>query len=138
MDQAPSSPLLILSKHIERSQPVRYAGASLDFNPIHTDPTAAEAAGLGGVILHGMCTLAFLAEAAINTCGGDPGRVHRIVARFSKPVRPGDTVDFVIDNASEVPAGPTNDQQTLRFSVLNSNKQVVLKDAEVVIGARLS
>ena len=32
----------------------RYAEASLDFNPIHLSQGAAEAAGLGGPVVHGM------------------------------------------------------------------------------------
>ena len=43
---------------VERLQLIKYAGASGDFNPIHTVDAAAEEAGLPGVIAHGMLTAA--------------------------------------------------------------------------------
>jgi acyl dehydratase len=77
----------------DRYRPLYYAAASGDFNPIHVDAEAAKAAGLPGPILQGMCTFAWLAEAATRFFG-DPGRLGRIVARFSRPVAVGDTVTF--------------------------------------------
>jgi acyl dehydratase len=72
-------------------QLVRYAGASGDFNRIHYDQPFAVEAGLGGVIAHGMLTMAFMAR-AVGGWVGPRGRVRRISARFTSPVRPGDTV----------------------------------------------
>ena len=47
-------------------------------------------AGLPGVILHGMCTMAIASKAAVNgLAGGDPTRVKRVAVRFSRPVLPG-------------------------------------------------
>lgn len=42
---------------------VRYAGASGDFNPIHTVVPIGEKAGLGGVIAHGMLIMGFAGQA---------------------------------------------------------------------------
>src|SRR5699024_11323520 len=42
---------------LTRDTLVRYAGASGDFNPIHYNDTAAQQAGLPGVIAHGMLTM---------------------------------------------------------------------------------
>ena len=50
-------------------------------------------AGLGGVILQGLCTLAWGVDAFARFLG-DPGLVTAVKARFSKPVRPEDTVRF--------------------------------------------
>lgn len=77
----------------DRYRPVYYAGASGDFNPIHIDPEVGLAAGLGGVILQGLCTLAWATEAAVNY-SGDPGAIRKIRVRFSKPVLLEDTVTF--------------------------------------------
>src|ERR1700712_2578561 len=74
-------------------RPIYYAGASGDFNPIHIDKAVGEQAGLGGVILQGLCTLAWVTEAAVNF-SGDPGAITRVRARFSKPVKPADVVTF--------------------------------------------
>ena len=43
---------------VTRLQLIKYAGASGDYNPIHTVDEAAEEAGLPGVIAHGMLTVA--------------------------------------------------------------------------------
>lgn len=43
---------------IDRLQLIKYAGASGDYNPIHTIDEAAEEAGLPGIIAHGMLTVA--------------------------------------------------------------------------------
>jgi acyl dehydratase len=77
----------------DRLRPIYYAAASGDFNPIHVDAEVARAAGLPGPILQGMCTYAWLAEAC-SAYFGDPGAFHRLFARFSRPVLPGDAVTF--------------------------------------------
>ena len=80
-----------LSKEaVTRVQLARYAGASGDFNPIHLDEPYAQAAGMGGVIAHGMLSMAFLAEAVTRWSG--PTSVARIEARFRSIVRPGDSL----------------------------------------------
>ncbi|HZU16661.1 MAG TPA: MaoC family dehydratase [Candidatus Dormibacteraeota bacterium] len=66
-----------------------YAEASGDRNPIHLDEEAARAAGLPGVIAHGMLQMGLLARVA-----GDPARLRRLSCRFAEAVRPGDTVTF--------------------------------------------
>lgn len=81
------------SQKVSSDQPARYAEASGDHNPIHTDPEVARAAGLPDVILHGMCTMAFAANAIVEgACAGDSTRLSRIKVRFSRPVFPGQTV----------------------------------------------
>lgn len=50
-------------EEISHSQLVRYAGASGDFNPIHTVVPFGESAGLGGVIAHGMMIMGFVGQA---------------------------------------------------------------------------
>ncbi|HSM93747.1 MAG TPA: MaoC/PaaZ C-terminal domain-containing protein [Anaeromyxobacteraceae bacterium] len=82
-----------LVREVDPHRPIYYAAASGDFNPIHVDPAAAKAAGLGGVILQGMCTHAWLSDACVAYLG-DPIRLQSVRARFAKPVRPGDTLTF--------------------------------------------
>lgn len=60
---------------------VRYAGASRDFNPIHHNPAVAKAAGLPGVIAHGMLTLALVASSLEAHAG--LGKVRQLRANFS-------------------------------------------------------
>ena len=68
-----------------RSDLVRYAGASGDFNPIHWNQRFAYGVGLPDVIAHGMLTMATAARLVTDWCG-DPGAVVEYVAKFTKPV----------------------------------------------------
>lgn len=75
---------------VDADQPRRYAMASGDMNPAHLDESAASEAGFPGVIVHGLCTMAFCARAVLASfCTDDPARLLRIAARFSAPVFPG-------------------------------------------------
>ncbi len=74
-----------LDLSIPRSQLVRYAGASGDFNPIHWNDRAATAVGLPSVIVHGMLTMA-LAGRIVTDWIGDPGAVAELGVRFTRPI----------------------------------------------------
>jgi acyl dehydratase len=60
----------------------RYAEASGDPNPIHTDPEFAKSAGLPGCILHGLWTMAQVARANAAIAGGDPRALKRLSVQF--------------------------------------------------------
>jgi acyl dehydratase len=77
---------------ITTTQLVMYAGASGDFNRIHYDHPFAVEKGLGGVIAHGMLTMAFAAT-CVTEAFGPADRISRIDARFTSPVRVGDVVE---------------------------------------------
>lgn len=70
---------------VSRSDLVRYAGASGDFNPIHWNQEFAQAVGLPNVIAHGMFTMG-AAVGLVTDWAGDPGAVVDYQTRFSKPV----------------------------------------------------
>lgn len=90
---APSEPLFVASEPTTSDQSLRYADASHDHNPIHKDPAVAEKAGLPGIILHGLCTMAFMQKHFVNhVLAGDAGRLRGLKVRFTKPVLPGQTV----------------------------------------------
>lgn len=79
---------------IDDDQTYRYAEASGDHNLIHVDEDFAKnMAGLPGIIVHGMCSMAFVSKAVLDSvCESDPLRLKRIKVRFSKPVFPGQTL----------------------------------------------
>ena len=54
--------LTLLQYRVKRSDLIKYAGASLDFNPIHYSDRVATSVGLPGVIAHGMHTMAAVAR----------------------------------------------------------------------------
>jgi 3-hydroxybutyryl-CoA dehydratase len=80
-------------REVDPYRPIYYAAASGDFNPIHIDAQVGRAAGYSGVILQGMCTFSWLADACVAYLG-DPARLRRIQARFSRPVLVGDVLRF--------------------------------------------
>ncbi len=65
-----------------RSDLVRYAGASRDWNPIHWDHAAALSAGLPGVVVHGLLQSAWVVEAAVQL-GLDPAAAR---FRYKRPL----------------------------------------------------
>lgn len=54
--------LTMLQYRVKRSDLIKYAGASLDFNPIHYSDRVATSVGLPGVIAHGMHTMGAVAR----------------------------------------------------------------------------
>ena len=66
-----------------RSDLKRYAAASEDWNPIHVDHDAARAAGLGGVIVHGLLMAAWIGRVASSY-----GDLNSMRLRFRNPLRP--------------------------------------------------
>jgi acyl dehydratase len=60
----------------------RYAAASGDPNPIHTDPEFAKNVGLPGIILHGLWTMAQVARAQAAVADGDPRALRRLEVQF--------------------------------------------------------
>ncbi|WP_410567006.1 MaoC/PaaZ C-terminal domain-containing protein [Amycolatopsis sp. cmx-4-61] len=74
-------------------QTFRYAEASGDTMPIHLDEDFARRVGLPGIIVHGLCTMAFASHALIGLLApADPGRLRRLAVRFSAPGRPGQQI----------------------------------------------
>jgi acyl dehydratase len=60
----------------------RYAEASGDPNPIHTDEEFAKNVGLPGCILHGLYSMAQVARANTAAAGGDPRKLKRLAVQF--------------------------------------------------------
>lgn len=82
-DEAP-----VLTHTLTRTDLVQYAGASGDFNPMHTDEVAAKKAGLDSVFGHGMFSAGLLATALTNWVG--IGNLTRYNVRFVKQAWPGE------------------------------------------------
>ncbi len=110
-------------REVDAYRPIYYAAASGDFNPIHIDPNVGRAAGYQGVILQGMCTYAWLADACVEYLG-DPARLARVRARFTKPVQVGDVITFEGRCAAI-------EGRTLRLELVATNQ----KGEEVLKGA---
>jgi acyl dehydratase len=96
----------VLVEDLTRTQIVMYAGASGDYNPLHSDEKyAVEAAGYPGVFAHGMLTMGMTGRAVTDLVG--PENLRSYGGRFKVQVWPGDsltarvTVDGVRDEGGE-------------------------------------
>jgi len=81
----------IVVDDLTRTQLVMYAGASGDYNPIHTDDLyTREVAGYPGVFAHGMLSMGLTGKMLTNYVGD--GRLTKFGVRFTNQVWPGDTL----------------------------------------------
>ena len=79
-------------ENLSRTQIVQYAGASGDYNPLHTDEVyTTQAAGYPSVFAHGMLTMGLTSKMLTNYVG--PGQLKKFGVRFTNQVWPGDTLD---------------------------------------------
>ena len=114
---------------VDEDQPARYAEASGDPNPIHTDENIAKMAGFPGVINHGMCTMAMAVKGAVDEFAkGDPTKVKRVAVRFSKPVFTGQelTTKFWKE-------GTGNGSTIYGFETYNPEGAAAIKNATIEI-----
>jgi acyl dehydratase len=82
---------MLLVDDLTRTQIVMYAGASGDYNPLHSDDLyTREIAGYPGVFAHGMLTMGMTGRLLTDWFGD--GRLTRYGVRFVKQVWPGDTL----------------------------------------------
>ena len=82
-------PAFVVEK-LSRTDLVKYAGASGDFNPIHHDEEFARSAGNPTVFGHGMLTAGFVARCITDFVGVENLRRYKV--RFATRVWPGDTI----------------------------------------------
>jgi len=81
----------VVVDNLTRTQIVQYAGASGDYNPLHTDEVyAKEVAGYPTAFAHGMLSMG-LTGTMLTDWVGD-GRLTKFGVRFSRQVFPGDTL----------------------------------------------
>lgn len=94
-------PVAVVTQHVDDDQTYRYSPASGDPMPIHLDEDVARAAGLPGIIAHGLCTQAFTSWAVLTgVADGDSTRLKRHAVRFAKPVLPGQDITTSIWRAA--------------------------------------
>ena len=80
-----------LVEDLSRTQIVMYAGASGDYNPVHTDEKfTKEVAGYPSVFAHGMLTMGMTGRMLTNYVGD--GRLTKYGVRFTSQVWPGDSL----------------------------------------------
>jgi acyl dehydratase len=78
-------------RNLSRTQIVQYAGASGDYNPLHSDEVyTTQKAGYPSVFAHGMLTMGMTGRMLTNYVGD--GRLTRFGVRFTSQVFPGATL----------------------------------------------
>ena len=81
----------VVADNITRTQIVMYAGASGDYNPLHSDDLyATKVAGFPGVFAHGMLSMGATGKLITDVVGD--GRLTKYGVRFARQVWPGDTL----------------------------------------------
>ena len=118
-DQAPSIPPAHIESLVDgltRTQIVQYAGASGDFNPIHTDERyATESAKLPTVMAHGMLTMGMVGEAVGRHFGQQ--RISSFGGRFRASVWPGDVLTLSISAIADT----TETDERVTLTVTNQD-----------------
>ena len=105
---------------LSRTQIVMYAGASGDYNPVHTDERfTKEVAGYPSVFAHGMLTMGMTGRMLTNYVGD--GRLTKYGVRFTSQVWPGDTL-----NSTATVVDVTDGIVNLNVETTNQNGAVVL------------
>jgi len=87
------SGLTVISKDINQERLNAYAKASGDDNPLHLDPEFAATTQFGGIIAHGMLTLAFVSEMMSAAHGRDWLQTGTLKVRFKGAAYLGDQVE---------------------------------------------
>jgi len=125
-----ASRTVVLVENLTRTRIVQYAGASGDYNPLHTDePFARDVAGFPGVFAHGMLTMGLTARAVTDWFGEE--QLTRIGVRFTAQVWPGDTLTATV-TVTHVADG----RATLELTTINQEGAVVLSGSAVcAVGA---
>ncbi len=113
-----------LVEDLKRTQLVQYAGASGDYNPLHTDEVyTTKVAGYPSVFAHGMLTMGMTGRMLTDYVGD--ARLTKYGVRFTSQVWPGDTLD---STATVKALTGTNEAPLVELDVstVNQNGVVVL------------
>jgi acyl dehydratase len=126
-DVAVNDQLPPLTVRVTRADLVKYAGASLDFNPIHWSEATATGVGLPNVIAHGMLTMALVAR-LVTDWVGDPGALVRYGTKFTRPVVvPDDGVGATVEVTGRV-MDKNDEDNTVRLEL------TAMFDGKTVLG----
>ncbi len=120
--------VLPVVKQLSQEMLNRYADASGDHNPIHTDEAFAKTTPMGGTIAHGMLVLSTLSQMMTAAYGDRWLASGTLEVRFRAPARP---VDTVTARAKPVD-GAAEGRQRYSVECVNQNDEVLIAGAAEV------
>lgn len=126
-DEAPE-----FSHTLTRTDLVKYAGASGDFNPMHHDDTLAQGAGLPSVFGHGMFTMGMLGKAITDYVG--VGNLRSYSVRFTKQTWPDEELTTKVTVAAKREEGGEK-LLDLECSVANADGEVKVQGTATAVAA---
>jgi acyl dehydratase len=110
----------VVEQKFDADQTFRYAEPAGDPMPIHLDEEFAKSVGLPGIIMHGLCTMAFNSHGVLSKIApNNPERLKRLAVRFASPGRPGQVMTTSIWNTGG---------GVFAFESVNNEGQVLIKD----------
>ena len=116
----------LVKSPVSHLQLVRYAGASGDFNPLHTDPKIGELVGVGGIIAHGMLIMGFVGQLLSDYVG--PTALRKFDVRFKGMTR----IDDVITCTGTI----TEKYETDGEACIAGKMQATDQDGDVKVAAK--
>jgi acyl dehydratase len=118
---------------IDADQTFRYAEASGDRSVYHLNDAAARTAGFPGIIVHGLCAMAFAGRAVVeHACSRDPSRLRRLAVRFSRPLYPSQTLTTTLWAPGDGDRGPGGG--AWRFQARSDSGDTVITDGLALVG----
>jgi acyl dehydratase len=108
----------VIVENLSRTQIVQYAGASGDYNPLHSDEIfSTKVAGYPTVFAHGMLSMGMTGKMLTNYVGD--ARLTKYGVRFVSQVWPGDTLTATatVDAIRE-----ENGQKLVDLSIVTTNQ----------------
>lgn len=120
-----TEPVASVTHAYDPDQTQRYSKASGDPMPIHLDDAFAKQMGLPGIIVHGLCTMAFTGRAVIGGfCPEDPTRLKRLAVRFASVVQPSETITTALWRDGSGDEG----HERVVFETTSDSGRVAIKD----------
>ena len=123
-------------KRVTTEMIAKYADAANDHNPLHVDMAFAKTTRYGGIIAHGMLSMAFLQELMVRTFGAAWLSSGTIEVGFGNPVRPGDEVLTEAKVTGVAPVGGKENESTVRLQLVcttGDGQKVISGKATVVL-----
>jgi acyl dehydratase len=114
----------VVAKDLTRTQIVQYAGASGDFNPLHSDEVfATKIAGYPSVFAHGMLSMGVTGTLVTDAFGDATLTGYGV--RFRSQVWPGDTLTATI-TITDVARHHEHTDVTAEIETVNQKGEVVV------------